>query len=97
MSMYLSNQDLHTTGLEPAEFIDVPPMGEDVTAVPPLLDRLRRRAPERLDNGTRSTITRWAEEYISSLVENRNGDVEDVRAVIRDLHHAVFADAATGW
>jgi hypothetical protein len=40
----------------------------------------------RLDEQTRLNISRWAEEYISGLVENHNGDREDVRSVVHELH-----------
>ena len=40
----------------------------------------------RLDTQTRLNITRWAEEYISGLVRRHDGDREDVRSVIHDLH-----------
>lgn len=30
MSFYLSNPDVHPTGFEPAEFLDLPPMAEDL-------------------------------------------------------------------
>jgi hypothetical protein len=50
----------------------------------------------RLSIQTRINITRWAEEYISGLVENDNGDSEDVRLIIHDLHyHAAFIDQTT--
>jgi hypothetical protein len=39
----------------------------------------------QLDMQTRLNITRWAEEYIAGLVENHNGDSEDVRSIIHDL------------
>jgi hypothetical protein len=78
MSMYLSNTDLRPTGSEPAEYIDVPLAAE----------RIERRAGTtmRLDMQTRLNITRWAEEYISGLVENHNGAPEDVRSIIHALH-----------
>jgi hypothetical protein len=66
MTMYLPNPDLHPTGSEIAEFIDVP--------------------TTRLDAQTRLNITRWAEEYISGLVENHRGGPEDVRSIIHQLH-----------
>jgi len=40
----------------------------------------------QLDEQTRLNIVRWAEEYISGLIENHNGDPEDVRSIIHDLH-----------
>ena len=78
MTMYLPNPDLHPTGSEPAEFIDTPSTAEDAG---------KARAPtRRLDLQTRLDITRWAQEYISGLVENHNGDPEDVRSIIHRLH-----------
>ena len=41
----------------------------------------------RLSVQTRINITRWAEEYILGLVENHNGDSEDVWLIIHDLHY----------
>jgi hypothetical protein len=50
----------------------------------------------RLSIQTRINIIRWAEEYISGLVENHNGDSEDVRLIIHDLHcQASFIDQTT--
>lgn len=96
MSMYLPNQDVHAIGLEPAEFLDIPPMHEDPIDAPPLRGRRRPRIGVRLDDEDRSDITRWAEEYISSLVEHRNGDAEDVRAVVRRLNHELLVDRDGG-
>jgi hypothetical protein len=42
-----------------------------------------------LDAQARLDITHWAEQYISGLVESNNGDREDVRTVIHDLHYQV--------
>jgi hypothetical protein len=39
-----------------------------------------------LETQTRLNITRWADEYISGLVQNHHGDREDVRAIIHELH-----------
>lgn len=39
-----------------------------------------------LGDQTRINITRWAQEYISGLVRNHNGDSADVRSIIDDLH-----------
>jgi hypothetical protein len=39
-----------------------------------------------LSDQTRINITRWAQEYISGLVRNHNGDSDDVRSIIDDLH-----------
>jgi hypothetical protein len=70
--MYLPNPDLLPTGFEPAEFIDVP--DTDPKDRRPVIDQAR------------VNITRWAEEYISGLVRRHDGDREDVRSVIHDLH-----------
>ena len=56
----------------------------------------RRDATVRLSVQTRINITRWAEEYISGLVENHNGDSEDVWLIIHDLHYqATFINQTT--
>jgi len=73
MSMYLPNPDLGPTGSEPGEFIDVP-----VPEVP--------TARRSLSDRTRVDIARRAGEYIAALVRDHDGDSEDVRAVIHDLH-----------
>ena len=53
-------------------------------------------ATVRLSVQTRINITRWAEEYISGLVENHNGDSEDVWLIIHDLHYqATFINQTT--
>lgn len=85
MSMYLPNPDLHPTGSEPGEFIEIPTTASDAG---------QDRAPSEpregttvpLDKQSLLNITRWAEEYISGLVENHNGGPEDVRSVIHQLH-----------
>lgn len=80
MTMYLPNPDIHTTGAEPGEFIEVPDPGETD----------RRRDPNAgLDPQMRLNIARWAKEYIAGVVENHHGDGADVRAVIHDLNHQV--------
>src|SRR6478735_2720719 len=89
MSMYLPNPDLHGSGLEAAEFIDVPAMA-DVAREPgnPMVRRPLdpgRNTGAQLDSQMRLAITRWAGTYISSLVERHNGNREDVRAVIHEL------------
>ncbi len=40
-----------------------------------------------LDTQTRVNIARWAEEYVTGLVECRHGDRHDVRAIIHDLNY----------
>jgi hypothetical protein len=79
MSMYLPNPALQPTGAEAAEFIDVPPMHERPAfrAAP---------VPVPLDLQARLDITRWAQEYISGLVDARNGTSDDVRSIIHALH-----------
>jgi hypothetical protein len=73
MSMYLPNPALQPTGSEPGEFLEVP-------------DRPRPAASARpLDLQTRLNLTRWAQEYISGLVENHHGGPEDVRSIIHGL------------
>jgi hypothetical protein len=47
----------------------------------------------QLSEQTRIDITRWAQEYISGLVENHHGDSEDVRSIIHELHdQSTFTD-----
>jgi hypothetical protein len=75
MTMYLPNPAHQPLGDEGAEFIAPPPTHERPDP-----------APRPLDLQTRLDITRWAEEYISGLVDNHNGTPEDVRWVIHDLH-----------
>jgi hypothetical protein len=83
MTMYLPNPDLHPTGSEIAEFLDVPPMADTLSTVDRPIER--RAGTVRLDTQTRLNITRWAEEYITGLVENHNGGAEDVRSIIDGL------------
>jgi hypothetical protein len=85
MTMYLSNTDLHPTGSETAEFIDLPPMSEQAGAAGASIGRPDGNTM-RLDVQTRLNIARWAREYISGLVENHHGGPEDVRSIIHDLH-----------
>jgi hypothetical protein len=85
MSMYLPNSDLQPTGYEPAEFIEIRPMAGDSSKAQATIER-REGNTVRLDVQTRLNITRWAEEYISGLVENHHGDPEDVRTIIHQLH-----------
>jgi hypothetical protein len=84
MTMYLSNTDLHPTGSETAEFMDIPPMAEHVATAQ--ASKARRDGTMRLDVQTRLNIARWAREYIAGLVENHHGGPEDVRSIIHDLH-----------
>jgi hypothetical protein len=85
MSMYLPNPDLNSTGYEPGEFIESPSTASDAGR-----DRAPIEQPEGptvpLDRQSLLNITRWAEEYISGLVENHHGGPEDVRSVIHQLH-----------
>lgn len=68
MSFYLPNPDVHPTGVEPAEFLDVPPMSEaeaqpwvpdpegdepTETAGGPAIDRRRRSSSRPTRDGTR--------------------------------------------
>jgi hypothetical protein len=88
MTMYLPNPDLQATGSEPAEFIEVRPMAED-TGKPGAPTPRPEANTARLDLQTRLNITRWAEEYIADLVENHNGDAEDVRSIVHQLHDRI--------
>ncbi|HKY65190.1 MAG TPA: hypothetical protein VJM49_02425 [Acidimicrobiales bacterium] len=85
MSMYLPNSDLRPTGAEAAEFLDVPPMAEMSSVADATVER-REGTTVRLDTQTRLNITRRVEEYIVGLVEDHNGDPEDVRSIIREVH-----------
>jgi hypothetical protein len=85
MSMYLSNTDLQPTGYEPGEFIEARPMADNGSKATATIER-REGNTARLDVQTRLNIARWAEEYISGLVENHHGDPEDVRTIIHQLH-----------
>jgi hypothetical protein len=88
MTMYLPNPDLLPTGYEPAEFIDTHRAGEPGDRRPAYTE-LRAAPVVHLDRQARLDITHRAEEYISRLVEINNGDREDVRTVIHDLHYQV--------
>lgn len=80
MTMYLPNSDIHTTGAEPGEFIELPDRDQPDN----------RHVPTAgLDPQMRLNIARWAKEYIAGVVENHHGDGADVRAVIHDLNHQV--------
>jgi hypothetical protein len=88
MTMYLPNPDLHPTGHEPAELIEphrvVVDHGKPHAPIP-----RRQGTTMHLDAQARLDITHWAQQYISGLVESNNGDREDVRTVIHDLHYQV--------
>jgi hypothetical protein len=89
MTMYLPNPDVHRTGCEPAEFIEVSPMahaghGETGTAV-----ERRDGASVQLSPQARIDITWSARDYITKLVAHHGGDREDVRSIIDDLHDLV--------
>jgi hypothetical protein len=88
MTMYLPNPDLHPTGSEPGEFVEIPSMADDTSKATAPIEQ-REGITMRLDQQTRLNITRWAEEYISGLVEDHNGNREDVRSVILHLHDQV--------
>lgn len=93
MTMYLPNPDLHPTGAEPGEFIEPPARAE--LAVPPRAALARQdRATVGLDLQTRLNIARWAQEYISGLVETHDGDARDVRSIIHQLHDGTALDTA---
>jgi hypothetical protein len=85
VTMYLPNPSLQPVGSEMTEFIDVPSMTE-TPGKPTGPVELRQGTTMRLDPQTRLNITRWAEEYISGLVENHHGGPEDVRSIIHELH-----------
>jgi hypothetical protein len=85
MTMYLPNPDLQPTGSELTEFIDVPPMAESAGRARGTIERPEGTTMP-LDVQTRLNITRWAEEYISGLVENHHGGPADVRSIIHELH-----------
>lgn len=87
MTMYLPNPDLHPTGSEPGEFVEIPSMADDPSKATAPTEQ--REGTTTLDQQTRLNITRWAVEYISGLVENHNGNPEDVRSVINQLHDQV--------
>jgi hypothetical protein len=84
MTMYLPNPDVRRTGWEPAEFIEAPPTPENTSNARGLTER--RGTTSRLDLQTRLNIVRWADEYISGLVEDHNGGRDDVRSIIHQLH-----------
>ena len=68
-------------------------MDDQLPRLPPIQ---RKDTAVRLCIQTRINITRWAEEYISGLVENHNGDSEDICLIIHDLHYqATFIDQTT--
>lgn len=91
MTMYLSNPDLQTTGSEITEFIDVPRMADAPGKADGPFER-RGGSTVPLDLQTRLNIARWAQEYISGLVENHNGSPEDVRSIIHELHDQTTLD-----
>jgi hypothetical protein len=88
MTMYLPNPDIHPTGSEPAEFIEIPSMADDAGHDRVPTER-REGTTSPLDRQTLLDITRWAEEYISGLVENHDGSPEDVRSIIHQLHDQI--------
>lgn len=90
MMLHQPHHDTRPTGLEPAEFIDIPRMDEDLVA-PPLLQRLRRQLSCCFDDQAQFAITRWAEEHLAGLVADRDGGVEDLRSVVHGRHDGVLA------
>jgi len=83
-------EDPGLAGYQAVEFLDIPPMRESrgIFSDP---ERTAQSAA-RLDVHIRSTITRWARDYISSLVDWFQGADDDVRDVIENLS-AEEADA----
>jgi hypothetical protein len=84
------NPEPHPVGAEPTEYIEADP---DAGPTDRPVARVERpdvptaHLYSHLDTQTRVDIARWAEEYITELVENRNGDRHDVRAIIHDLNY----------
>jgi hypothetical protein len=94
MTMYLPNSELDPTGVEPGEFVDeftgpyhADQPGDRSSSRVGGHDPPREAPTMHLDAQTRLDITRSAEEYIAGMVETYHGDRDDVRAVMRDLHH----------
>jgi hypothetical protein len=85
MTMYLPNPDLQPSGSEVAEFIDVFADADTHAEVDGSIER-RTGTTVLLDTQTRLNITRWAEEYITGLVENHNGGPDEVRSIIHELY-----------
>jgi hypothetical protein len=90
MSMYLPNPDLHPTGYEPGEFIDVPTTARESPASLGT-ESLMAGQPTcggsvHLSEQARLTIVLRARQYIAGLVEHHHGDRDDVRSIIHDLH-----------
>jgi DNA-binding CsgD family transcriptional regulator len=95
MTMF-PNPEPHPTGAEPAEYIEAHHAAEPADRAVARIER-RDVPTAHLDTQTRLNITRWAEEYITGLVENRHGDRHDVHAIIRDLHYLTnVIDAGRG-
>ena len=81
--MYLSNSDVHSIGWEPLEFLDLPPMAEKEAST-------SARNPVdytggRLSDQVRVEIAQRVYERLSDLVARHEGDLEDVRLIVRAL------------
>ena len=85
MTRYLPDSGLQPAGSEIAELIDVPPMHESANSAN-AVERPEGTTRMRLDTQTRLNIASWAEEYIAGVVDNHDGDREDVRSIIQELY-----------
>ena len=93
MSMYLPNSAVVPTAYEAGEFLDIPPMADAARrdhAEPTATRRPHTDRPDgadgRLDLQTRLDIARWADEYITAVVETHHGSPADVRSIVQALH-----------
>jgi hypothetical protein len=68
-------------GFPPVEFLDIPPMNEELNSPPAAWPNPLARLSER----TRETLASSALGFIEGLVESHHGDVGDVRSIIDAL------------
>ena len=91
MSMYLPNSAVHPAQSDPVEFIDLPPMANEVNGGTSTSREAHERTIVRLSPQARIDLTRRARDYVTQLVVNSSGDSEDVRSIIHDLHDQLAA------
>jgi hypothetical protein len=87
MTMYLPNSEGRPVGWEPLEFLDLPTMAE-VGASRSAITSVEEPMG-RLSDEIRSDLVQHVYEHLSVLVEDHDGDLEDVRLIVRSLFDAL--------
>jgi hypothetical protein len=86
MSMYLPNWAVRPAESDPVEFIELGPRaheGDGDTSTPA---DVQERPSVHLSPQARADLTRRVRDYVTELVLSSNGDCQDVRSIIHDLH-----------